>query len=162
MPHAPARGAGSRYLQTPVTPELMSRVQGGSPHPDMPDGGFLFTDAILPADVPPVRLKGCAATSKPFYRPFSKLPASQPAASEEAPSPPAGASGKPNEQAAEPLFQQALAICEQALPLDHPDTAIILKNYAYLLREMNRPGEAQRLEQRAKAMRARLSSKTNI
>ena len=51
---------------------------------------------------------------------------------------------------------------EQALPPDHPDTATTLANYAYLLREMNRPTEAQRLEERAKAMRDRLSSKKNI
>jgi tetratricopeptide (TPR) repeat protein len=60
---------------------------------------------------------------------------------------------------AEPLFLRALTIKEKALPPDHPSTN--LENYASLLREMNLPREAQTLEQRAKAIRTRLSSKSN-
>jgi tetratricopeptide (TPR) repeat protein len=60
----------------------------------------------------------------------------------------------------EPLFRRALTINEKTLPPDHPST--ILENYASLLREMNRPREAQTLEQRAKAIRTRLSSKSNM
>jgi tetratricopeptide (TPR) repeat protein len=62
---------------------------------------------------------------------------------------------------AEPLYRRALTIYEQALPPDHPSTAATLENYASVLRELNRPREAQLLEQRAKAMRARLSSRRN-
>jgi len=62
---------------------------------------------------------------------------------------------------ADPLYRRALTISEKALPPDRPDTAITLKNYASLLRKLNRPREAQTLDQRAKAIRARSSSKSN-
>jgi tetratricopeptide (TPR) repeat protein len=62
---------------------------------------------------------------------------------------------------AEPLYRRALTIYEQALPPDHPYIAKTLENYASLLREINRPREAQPLDQRAKAIRTRLSSKSN-
>ena len=56
----------------------------------------------------------------------------------------------------------ALTIYEKAFPPDHPDTATTLENYASLLRKMKRTKEAATFEQRAKAIRARLSSKKNI
>jgi tetratricopeptide (TPR) repeat protein len=58
----------------------------------------------------------------------------------------------------EPLYQRALAIKEKSLPPDHPDTATTLENYAYLLREMKRTEEAAKLEERARAIRAKRSS----
>ncbi len=59
---------------------------------------------------------------------------------------------------AEPLYQRALAIYEQAFDPDHPYIATVLENYARLLRQMQRNEEAATLEQRAQAMRARRSS----
>ena len=56
---------------------------------------------------------------------------------------------------AEPLFQRALAIREKALGPDHPNVALSLENYAALLRETGRGAEANKLEARAKAIRAR-------
>jgi tetratricopeptide (TPR) repeat protein len=50
---------------------------------------------------------------------------------------------------AEPLYQRALAIYEQALRPDHSFTVATLKNYASLLQKMQRTREAAILEQRA-------------
>ncbi|WP_109006915.1 tetratricopeptide repeat protein [Nostoc commune] len=36
---------------------------------------------------------------------------------------------------AEPLYQQALAICEQTLGVGHPDTIRVRRNYAIFLRK---------------------------
>jgi tetratricopeptide (TPR) repeat protein len=55
---------------------------------------------------------------------------------------------------AESLFERALAIRENALGVEHPDVATSLENYAFLLRDMGRPEEAERLEARARAIRA--------
>ncbi len=56
---------------------------------------------------------------------------------------------------AEPLYQRALAISEKALGPEHPDVAQSLENYAALLRQTARANEAERMEARAKAIRAK-------
>ncbi len=56
---------------------------------------------------------------------------------------------------AEPLYQRALAIVEKALGPEHPDVAQSLENYAALLRQTARADEAERMEARAKAIRAK-------
>ena len=56
---------------------------------------------------------------------------------------------------AEPLVKRALAIYEKALGPEHPDVARSLENYAALLRETARADEAERMEARAKAIRAK-------
>ena len=49
---------------------------------------------------------------------------------------------------AEPLYQRALHIWEQAFGAEHPYTRTAVKNYAILLRIMNRETEALSLEAR--------------
>jgi tetratricopeptide (TPR) repeat protein len=49
---------------------------------------------------------------------------------------------------AEPLYQRALRIREQALGPDHPRTREVVWNYAILLRKMGRESEATQLEAR--------------
>ncbi len=56
---------------------------------------------------------------------------------------------------AEPLFTRSLAIFEKALGLEHPNVATGLENYAAQLRATGRTCEAERMEARAKAIRAR-------
>jgi tetratricopeptide repeat protein len=56
---------------------------------------------------------------------------------------------------AERLYQRVVAILEKALGREHPDVATALSNYASLLRAMGRSQEAEPLEARAKAIRAR-------
>ena len=56
---------------------------------------------------------------------------------------------------AEPLCRRALTILTKALGADHPNVALMLENYADLLRKMNREGEAEKMETRAKAIRAK-------
>ena len=56
---------------------------------------------------------------------------------------------------AEPLYQRSLAILEKALGPEHPDVATSLENYAALLRQTARADEAERMEARAKAIRAK-------
>jgi DNA-binding MurR/RpiR family transcriptional regulator len=58
-------------------------------------------------------------------------------------------------QIAEPLHQRALAIREKALGPEHPDVAQSLENYAALLRGTARADEAEKLEARAEAIRAK-------
>ena len=53
---------------------------------------------------------------------------------------------------AEPLYQRALAIREQALGPDHPDVALSLNNLAALYRAQGRYAEAEPLYQRALAI----------
>ncbi len=55
---------------------------------------------------------------------------------------------------AEPLYQRALAIREQALGPNHPAVATILENLAMLYRKTGRDQEAEPLEKRAQAIRA--------
>ena len=56
---------------------------------------------------------------------------------------------------AAPPHQRALTIREKALGPEHPDVATILENYSALLRETGRANEAERMEARAKAIRAK-------
>ena len=56
---------------------------------------------------------------------------------------------------AEPLHQRALSIVEEALGLEHPHVAIVLENYAVLLRETGRSAEADTLDTRVKLIRAK-------
>ncbi len=56
---------------------------------------------------------------------------------------------------AEPLYQRSLAIREKALGPEHPDVATSLENYAALLRQTARADQAERMEARAKVMRAK-------
>jgi tetratricopeptide (TPR) repeat protein len=51
---------------------------------------------------------------------------------------------------AEPLFKRALSILEKSA--GDPDTAMCLKNYATMLRQANRPKEAEQMEARLKSM----------
>ena len=55
--------------------------------------------------------------------------------------------------AAEPLFRRALAIYEQALGPNHPDTVTCLNNLAYLLEEKGNLGEAEELRKRTCSQR---------
>ena len=56
---------------------------------------------------------------------------------------------------AEPLFQRGLAIREAALGSSHLALATSLESYAALLRETERTDEAEELEARAQAIRAK-------
>ncbi len=56
---------------------------------------------------------------------------------------------------AEPHYQRALAILEKVLGPEHPDVATSLENYAALLRETEREDQAEEMEARAKASRAK-------
>ena len=56
---------------------------------------------------------------------------------------------------AEPLYQRSLTIVEKALGPEHPLVALSLQNYAALLRETNREAEAEKMEARAQAIRAK-------
>jgi hypothetical protein len=58
---------------------------------------------------------------------------------------------------AEPLYKRALTICEKPLGPEHPDTAQVFKNYATLMRKLNRESAAAKLEARA----TRIQEKTN-
>ena len=44
---------------------------------------------------------------------------------------------------------------EKALGPEHPDVVMLLEDYADLLREMKRDAEAEKMEARAKAIRAK-------
>lgn len=54
---------------------------------------------------------------------------------------------------AEPLYQRALAIQEQRLGTEHPDTATCLNNLAAFYHEQGKYAEAEPLYQRALAIR---------
>ncbi len=56
---------------------------------------------------------------------------------------------------AEALFQRALAVLEAAYGPEHPDMAQIMEDHAILLRNTERGGEAEELETRAEAIRAK-------
>jgi len=62
---------------------------------------------------------------------------------------------------AELLYKRALAIDEKTLGTDHPRVATLLEMYSTLLRKTNRVTEAEQLEARASAIRAK-SSKTSV
>ena len=57
--------------------------------------------------------------------------------------------------AAGPVYRRSLAIYEKALGPEHPELATSLENYAALLRQTGRADEAERMEARAKAIRAK-------
>ncbi len=56
---------------------------------------------------------------------------------------------------AEPLFQRALMNLTRAVGPEHPDVAMMLENYARMLRVLNRHDEAEKMEARAQAIRAK-------
>ncbi len=56
---------------------------------------------------------------------------------------------------AEPLNKRALAILEKALGPEHPYVAQGLENYAALLRNIGHSVEANKMEARAKEIRAK-------
>ena len=58
---------------------------------------------------------------------------------------------------AEPLYRRSLAILEKALGPKHPHVATALEGYANLLRATGRTAEADKMEARAKAIRAKLA-----
>ena len=58
-------------------------------------------------------------------------------------------------EAAEPLLKRALAIWEKVLGPDHPSVATSLENYAASLRNTGRGAEANKMEARAKEIRAK-------
>ncbi len=55
----------------------------------------------------------------------------------------------------EPLYQRSLTIVEKALGPEHPNVATSIENYAALLRKTEHGVEADKLEVRAKAIRAK-------
>jgi len=57
---------------------------------------------------------------------------------------------------AEPLYGDALQIFTETLGKEHPSLVTLLENYASLLRKMNRTGEAERLEQQVRDIRAKM------
>jgi Flp pilus assembly protein TadD len=63
-----------------------------------------------------------------------------------------------NPEEAEPYLKRALTIEQDALGGDHPAVAGIMLNYAAVLRQMRRKGEAKEMEKRAKAILARNQS----
>ena len=56
---------------------------------------------------------------------------------------------------AEPLYRRSLAIWEKSLGSEHSHVATSLENYAALLRQTARADQAEKLEARAKAIRAK-------
>jgi tetratricopeptide (TPR) repeat protein len=63
-----------------------------------------------------------------------------------------GTEGKYAEAAT--VYERSLRILENALGPAHPDVASVLLDYAGVLRKTNRTAEAEKLEARAKAIRA--------
>ena len=57
---------------------------------------------------------------------------------------------------AEPFYRRSLVTTEKLLGPDHPDVANALENYANVLRKINRSTDAEKMEARARAIRARL------
>ncbi len=53
---------------------------------------------------------------------------------------------------AEDLFHQSLLICDQSLPLDHPQIGIILEAYARFLSQTRRKKESAGVNRRANAI----------
>ncbi|MEE8199821.1 MAG: tetratricopeptide repeat protein [Candidatus Acidoferrales bacterium] len=60
-----------------------------------------------------------------------------------------------SKEQAEPLYRRALAIREKILGPDHPRVALVLENYATLLRQTGREPQAAEMEARATAIRAK-------
>ena len=55
---------------------------------------------------------------------------------------------------AEPGYRRAIAILENALGPKHPDVATVLESLAVVLRKTNRTAEAQKIEARARMIKA--------
>jgi len=64
-----------------------------------------------------------------------------------------------NRAQAEALLSRALGICEKAYGSEHPGVVPNLEFLATLLRRTRRPAEAQKVEARARAIRAKHSPK---
>ncbi len=60
-----------------------------------------------------------------------------------------------SEEQAEPLYQRALLVLTRAVGPEHPGVATMLENYALMLRVLNRDAEADTMEARAQAIRAK-------
>jgi tetratricopeptide (TPR) repeat protein len=58
----------------------------------------------------------------------------------------------------EKLYKQSLALREKAFGHNHPSVAASLRNYADLLRKMNRNQEAEALDQQAAAIESQCES----
>ena len=56
---------------------------------------------------------------------------------------------------AESFYLRALHLNEQILGIDHPDMAMVMENYVYLLHKTQRDAEAAALESRAQAIRTK-------
>ena len=56
---------------------------------------------------------------------------------------------------AEPLFRRALSIMEKTFGPEHPHVAVVLLNYASLLRQTKHDAKAKKLELRAEQIRAK-------
>jgi tetratricopeptide (TPR) repeat protein len=63
---------------------------------------------------------------------------------------------------AEPLYRKALMMRETALGRDHAEVGEALERYARFLRRMQRESEAERLEERARAIKAAQKAPTPI
>jgi hypothetical protein len=59
---------------------------------------------------------------------------------------------------AEPLYQWALTLQRKALGPEHPALAASLEEYAALLKQTNRDGEAADVEKQARAIRAKAAA----
>jgi tetratricopeptide (TPR) repeat protein len=55
---------------------------------------------------------------------------------------------------AEPLYERALAIKEEALGPDHPEVAVTCENMAELYRQIGKEGKAEKSEERARKIRS--------
>jgi hypothetical protein len=63
---------------------------------------------------------------------------------------------------AEALFLRSLNIYETSLPPRHPDLALVLENYAMLLRQIARDQEAEAMEARAASIRTKQTSAYSV
>jgi Tfp pilus assembly protein PilF len=61
---------------------------------------------------------------------------------------------------AEEFYKRTLAITENFFDPDHPNIATSLENYAAFLRKRSREAEAEKLEARAKAIRAKQAQRS--
>jgi hypothetical protein len=63
---------------------------------------------------------------------------------------------------AEPLYMRAVATGEQSLGQDHASLAVLLENYATLLRRTERDTYAFTIQTRARAIRARYAQQSSL
>ncbi len=71
-----------------------------------------------------------------------------------------GTLGSPSD--AEPLYRKALMMRETVLGRDHPEVGEVLERYAIFLRRMQRESEAERLEERGRAIKKAQRAPTPI